>query len=213
MKYGEVIQFSSSGVTYPEVSNHPDIFFCNVDEFLIYAPNTPLHIIDLLSDKGLSLIQGESIIGMKYPYSALFNAVVTDKYFIHNNKISDTSIKKAADKKEWISVNQGYTRCSLLPLSNDHFITSDNGIYKKLLTEKINVLFVDPNGIILPGTEHGFFGGTSGVIDDKIFITGSLYYYPEGNKVQEYVSEAGYKIIELYDGPLYDGGSILVFNI
>lgn len=210
--YGEVIEFSTQDLTYTEVSNHPDIFFCKLGDIIVYAPNTPLFFIEELSKRNVRLIRGESPVGLHYPESAIYNAVVTDRYFIHNYKISDAILTNTACDKELLNVKQGYTRCSLLPLRNDSFITSDIGICNKLLTERKEVLLVDPQSILLPGRNYGFFGGTSGVHQNKVFITGKLSYFPEGAEVQDYLQRADYEIIELYDGPLYDCGSILIIN-
>ncbi|MCF8386230.1 MAG: hypothetical protein K9G47_00005, partial [Bacteroidales bacterium] len=63
--------------------------------------------------------------------------------------------------------------------------------------------------IILPGQKHGFLGGCCGVWKDSLFIIGNLDHFSEGEKIRKFVSEAGFRIIELYDGPLFDGGNVL----
>lgn len=209
-RYGEVLEFSTSHLTYPSVSNHPDIFFCKVDSTLYYSPNTPDVFIQSLISKGLTIALGNIPIGQKYPHSALYNAVVTNNYFIHNMKITDANLKQAAGDRKLIDVKQGYSRCSLLPLKNDCFITSDEGINKKLLSEGLEVLLVKPNSILLPGEEYGLFGGTSGISGNRIFIIGNLKHFPDGSKVKSCLENLNYEIIELYNGPLYDGGSILI---
>ena len=113
---------------------------------------------------------------------------------------------------EKIDINQGYSRCSLLPLKNNHFITSDRAIYKTLRKKGIGVLYSDPSGIILPGFKHGFVGGAFGVFENKVFVIGSLKFYADGDKVSKYLIILGYRIIELYSGPLFDGGSIFIIN-
>jgi hypothetical protein len=212
MQYGEVFEFSSNNLTYPQISNHPDIFFCMVDETLIYSPNTPNEFVQLLISKGVRISSGSQPVGSNYPYSAPYNAVITENYIIHNKKITDTNLKQATIERKFINVKQGYCRCSLLPLKNDCFITSDEGIYKKLVAEGLDILLVNPAGIILPGEDYGLFGGTSGISDNRIFISGNLEYFPEGKKVRRYLENLNYEIIELYKGPLYDGGSVLIIE-
>ena len=212
IRYGDVLEFSSNNLTYPQISNHPDIFFCMVDETLMYSPNTPNEFVQLLISKGVKVSKGSQPVGPEYPYSAAYNAVITEKYFIHNQKITDANLKQATTERKFINVKQGYCRCSLLPLKNDCFITSDEGIYKKLVAEGLDILFVNPGGIILPGENYGLFGGTSGLSGNRIFIIGNLEYFPEGKKVRSYLENLNYEIIELYNGPLYDGGSILIIE-
>jgi len=114
--------------------------------------------------------------------------------------------------KTAIHVNQAYTRCNLLPLKNNNFITSDKGIYSALTAYNLNVLYVNPKSILLPGFKNGFFGGACGTYKDQFFVIGSLASFMESEKVRILLHDLGYQIVELYDGQLYDGGS-LVFSI
>ena len=91
-------------------------------------------------------------------------------------------------------------------LPGEKFITSDVGIFKQLKKNNLDVLFVEPKGIILKGFKNGFFGGCCGVENNRVFIAGSLSYFPEGGKINKFLD--GFEIIELYDGPLLDVGSI-----
>ncbi len=115
-----------------------------------------------------------------------------------------------------VHVDQGYCRCNLLPLKDDHFITSDAGIFKVLKAGLHppaggwSPLLVSPEGILLEGFPHGFFGGCCGVWEDKVFVNGSLSFYKDGDKVRDYLGKLDYEIIELYDGPLMDCGSIFL---
>jgi hypothetical protein len=117
-----------------------------------------------------------------------------------------------------VHVDQGYCRCNLLPLKDDHFITSDIGIFKVLQGLRPEptglhpyVLYVSPNDILLEGFPHGFFGGCCGVWENKVFINGSLDHFSNGEAVRKYLDKLEYEIIELIYGHLEDIGSIL-FN-
>ena len=206
-KLGEVIYLYTSGITYDAISCHPDIFFCQLSTNLILAPNTPDDIIRKLTEKTFSFAIGDSMVGERYPQTSFYNAVVTNKFIIHNHNFTDIKIKELTADKEFIHVNQAYTRCNLIALNNNRFITSDRGIEKILVKTGFEVLFVDPAGILLPGFKHGFIGGACGVSDYKIVFAGGLDYFPEGKKIHSFLSD--YEIIELYDGPLFDGGSLI----
>lgn len=204
-----MLPFETKGITYPAISGHPDVFFCLTDKNLIIAPNTPEDFKKELTDSNVSYLEGQGNIGNNYPETATYNAVVTEKFLIHNLKITDNSIIETCIDKTAIHVNQAYTRCNLLPLKNDSFITSDKGIYETLLTKKLNVLYVNPHGILLPGFSNGFFGGACGVYQHQIFTIGSLRNFTDGEKVTKFIEDLGYQIIELYNGPMYDGGSLI----
>ena len=95
-----------------------------------------------------------------------YNAVCTGKYFIHNLQYTDPDLLAAAEAKAAaehtsltkIHVKQGYTRCSLLPVDDQSFITSDTGIAKTLADYDTDVLLIRPGHILLPGFDYGFIG-------------------------------------------------------
>jgi len=146
---------------------------------------------------------------LKYPEAAHYNAVITEKYLIHRTDITEKKILNYCKDLSKIQVKQGFTRCSLLALTENNFITSDVGIYKTLNSLSFKTLLVSTDNIILPGHNYGFFGGTCGIHDDNIFFIGSLANYKDGNNVKEFIKSLGYSIVELYKGDLFDGGSIL----
>ncbi len=206
--YGEIIPFSTDGITYEAISGHPDIFFCQVNDQLIVAPNLPDQYKDHLTKNSISFIEGELPVENKYPGTSRYNIVATEKYLIHNFRYTDSVVTNTGDDLDLIHSGQGYTRCNLLPLKNDHFITSDQGIHRVLNGYKLDNFYVEPNEILLPGMKHGFFGGACGIFKDNVFIIGSLSNIKNGNALKKYINKLNYQIVELYDGPLYDGGSI-----
>ncbi len=211
-KLGTYIPILTSGITYDAISGHPDIFFCLGDRQLFVAPNIPKDYLMILKKYNVSFSMGSLPVGEKYPETARYNAVVTTDLLIHNEAVSDENLKQFFAAKKSIHVNQAYTRCNLIPLRNGKFITSDEGIFKALKSIDIDTEYFSPEGILLPGFDHGFLGGTLGIglFDEKIFLLGELKSYPEGERLGATLKEAGYEIIELYPGPLFDGGSLLM---
>jgi hypothetical protein len=212
--FGELIGLKTDGITYPAISGHPDIFFCQSPGKLIIAPNLPKHYINQIKNHKIGYKIGELPVGREYPASASYNAVATSNYLIHNFRHTDFMITRTLEELHPVHVDQGYCRCNLLPLKNDHFITSDRGIFKVLTglhPEGLhpNVLFVSPEEILLEGFPNGFFGGCCGVLGEKVFVNGTLAHYPDGSKVRDYLSSLGYEIVELDEGPLTDVGSII----
>ena len=225
--YGDLMELTTEGITYPAISGHPDIFFCHGPGCLIVAPNLPKHYIDSLRSHGIGFISGELLVGKEYPASAHYNAVATDIMLIHNFRTTDFMITRTLEDLHLIHVDQGYTRCNLLPLKDNHFITSDEGILKVLLGRNLpgknsegchptgnlqqgcHPYLVSPHSILLEGFPNGFFGGCCGVWNNIVFINGSLKHFQDGNKVRDILEILDYQIVELYDGPLVDVGSIL----
>lgn len=210
-QFGSLIEFSTQSITYKAISGHPDIFICQLPNKIILAPNLPFEYLEIFENAKINFVKGQQNVGMKYPQSAVYNSVVSENYFIFKKGIPDKEIIQNLSSQKSILVKQGYCRCNLLSLKNDSFITSDKNIYKNLSQEKLNVLYVDPKQIILPGFKHGFFGGTAGIIGNDVLISGSLKYFSDKEKIKNFLTNLNYYIIELYDGPLFDGGSILCF--
>ncbi len=211
-KYGELLELQTSGITYEAISGHPDIFFHQTADKIIVAPNLPENYLHELNRAGVEIIMGEQGVGKKYPASSSYNAVSTPGYLIHNFSNTDAVIKRLGENADLIHVEQGYTRCNLLAIDDDHFITSDEKIKKVLDRFGKESIYINPEGILLEGFRNGFFGGCCGIYERKVFIIGSLKNYPENNTVKKYLASLNLEVIELYDGPLFDGGSILFLD-
>lgn len=208
-KFGVVVEFETRGITYEAISGHPDIFICQTAEKLVVAPNLPEEFLAVLQNNQVEFTFGKNRVGEKYPETAFYNAVVTEKYLVHRPGITDPKILELNIDKRVIPVKQAYTRCNLLFLKEKTAITSDKSIEKQLNDLGLNVLYVDPKPIQLPGFKHGFFGGACGMLENQIIILGNLSFHHQGNQIRKFVNDAGINIAELYDGPLYDGGAIL----
>ncbi|MDR4987869.1 MAG: hypothetical protein RG741_03390 [Bacteroidales bacterium] len=207
--FGEVAGLATSGITYEAVSGHPDLFLCPKPAGLVAAPNLPADIRKKLVSSGAKIVQGSKETGKQYPETALYNALATPDYLIHNTKVTDTSVVQACKGLKPLHVNQAYTRCNLIRLGNV-FITSDAGIKKSLLNYGLECHFLSPADVRLEGFPHGFLGGACGIWNNQLLLCGSLRYYSGGDKLSRLVARAGFELVELYDGPLIDGGGILV---
>lgn len=207
--YFNIIEFYTDNIVYPSISGHPDIFIFQKNELLILAPDIPEIFINKFKQENISFIIGNKRLGSLYPYTVYYNAVCSDKYLIHTLKYTDKKIISNCSDKKFLQVKQGYTRCNLIHLKNNAFITSDMGIMKELIREKASVLYIDPSNILLSGQEHGFFGGTCGLLNNMLYMMGSLKYIKNSSEVIRFLTNHDIEIVELYEGPLFDGGGII----
>ena len=207
-KYGDCISFITSGITSEAIAGHPDIFFFPCENKLIVAPNVPAHYLEKLDKLHIHFQIGESPVGSDSENAASYNAVMTSRFLIHHQNRTDKIILQQAENRQFIHVNQAFTRCSLLSLPDESFITSDGGIAKVLQSYSLPILQVNPTDILLPPYKNGFIGGCMGVYEDTVFVIGDLNHYSGGKNLRCYFEEKKYKIVELYDGPLWDGGSL-----
>lgn len=206
---GKLMELETENITYEAISGHPDIFFHQTPYELFVSPNLPSKYFEILEEEDISFVTGEQGVGEKYPASAAYNAVSTQSLLIHNFRNTDAAITRRLDDADLIHVDQGYTRCNLLAFDDMHFITSDEGIDRMLKRFDKESLLVSNESIVLEGFDHGFFGGCCGIYHNKLFVLGSLEKHPQKQDIEDFVARQGHYIIELYDGPLFDGGSII----
>ena len=240
-KLGDVLFLNPTEITYKSISAHPDIFFFQTKDGLIYAPNAPKRIIKELKKRKIKLTEGKKEIGRKYPDTVSYNAVGIGDTLIHNLKHTDSTILSLYENH--IHVNQGYTRCNLVALKESVFITSDEAISRQLsavsddncqgclslskaqigastssATEKpkahssqLTALYIDPKQIKLEGHDHGFFPGCCGVWKNNLIVCGSTKHLKEKAELDKFLKDNDFNLIELYDGELVDVGSVF-FN-
>jgi hypothetical protein len=205
--FGELLPFSTKGLTYSSLAGHPDIFFSQTPSGLVFSPNVPKRFLNLLQLARVPLKRGERPVGSQYPESAGYNAFINDTYLIHQLSYTDPAVLRHCLNLTPIAVNQGYTRCNLIE-AGGLYITSDRGIQKKLEQLGEASFFVDPGQVRLPGQAYGFFGGCAGYTEGKLYMTGSCRHFKEGPGLKQMLAEREVELIELYEGPLWDGGGI-----
>jgi len=211
-KYGDIFLFETQNITYKAIQNHPDIFLLLHNKTIVSAPNAPETLINELISKGYNVIPGHTPVGSSYPQTAIYNAVLTEQYLIHNLKFTETAIKAINPNVRQLDVSQGYCRCNLLALPNNTFITSDKGILNVLHNEGLKTLYINPENITLDGFSNGFFGGCCGISNKYLFMNGSLNYFNEKSDIEQFANNAKLEIIELSNRKSEDIGSILVLQ-
>jgi hypothetical protein len=207
--YGALLELETEGIVYPAISGHPDIFFCKTLQTLIISPSLPEKYVQRLKEQHLQLVTGIQATGIRHPGSVHYNAAVSDRYLVHRLEYTDPVILQNCHTLKKIPVKQAYTRCNLVLLKENRYITSDPGIHKNLKHSGLEGMVVSPAGILLPGFKNGFIGGAIGVLNDEVLVIGKLEYFAEGKSVRNFLERMNYQIVELYDGPLFDGGGIL----
>lgn len=182
-----------------EISLHPDIYMCQMG----------------LWEESRLFFGKKERLSSSYPKDAVYNALCTGKYFIHNLKHTDPRLLEAARFMglETVNVKQGYSRCSCLPVDDSSFITSDRGMAKSLLSHGAKVLLISPGHVLLPGFPWGFIGGCGGnlIIDGKrcLVFNGDLSAHPDFASVRDFAKVRSIDIL-FFDGfPLTDIGSLL----
>ena len=115
-------------------------------------------------------------------------------------------------KAKHVLVNQGYAKCSIVPVNKKSIVTSDKGISDAWENSGGKALLIRPGHVKLPGYKSGFIGGAAGVTKERVFFVGRLAFHPDAQAMRDFINKAGKNIIELYDGPLYDVGGVNLFE-
>ena len=209
----DVIKIPKDNNLYEAINGHTDIQLNILNKnTIIINKNINLSFKELLKTKNINFIESNSTLSSKYPSNISLNAYITDNYLVHNLKFTDKKILEYCKNKKTINVNQGYTKCSILPLREKVIITNDTGIYNTLKNEGFDILLLPFGDIELSGFNYGFIGGVGGMIsNDSMAFFGSLDNYTFGNEVKKFLYKYDIKPIYLSNTKLIDRGSLLVF--
>lgn len=187
-------------------NDHPDLSILKIDEDIYIESSVYNYYVDNLSGFNLKKVD---ISNFKNGEMVL-NIAKNRKNFFHNEKFTTKEIfEKLKLNREYLKINQGYANCSMICFEN-HIITSDEGIYKTLKAQNINVELVTTEGIFLNGYKKGFIGGTCGFIfDDILLFYGDVTKYRDYDIIKRIADEENVKILYPKDETFVDLGGII----
>lgn len=210
--YGiEVLSSCKCENVLPPLSHHTDLQIAKIEENLfVCAPQLYEYYNTFLTEFNKELIKGNTYLSCNYPGDIAYNIIVTDQYAIHNFDYTDYIIKQKIKFKKKINVRQGYTGCTLCLISENAAITSDSGIYKSLVSNGFDVLFVNDEKILLPGFEHGFFGGSSFMLSPSVLaVNGNIESHNDCKAITHFCSNYGVDVLSLSNECIMDIGSVI----
>lgn len=210
-KYGELIEIECQDCVYDEISAHPDIFFCKINGQIFQAPNLKLK-------KQLKTQKGSSSVGKQYPDDVKYNICQIGKKIIHNFKYTDHLVNEYINSVELekINIKQGYAKCSIAVTSENSCITSDEGIYKTLQKENIDVLLLRDEIIHLQDKNKnitnmsGFIGGSSCIIDNKFILFGDSDKLNSKSKLVDFLNKQKLELIDFKNLEIIDYGGVIL---
>ena len=195
------------------VDGHPDMVMHPIDEKnFVVAPNVYDYYFNVLTNLGIKVIKGGKTLCRNYPEDIAYNVARIGRYAVHNIQHTDQVLKYYLEEAniEFIHVNQGYTKCSISSVGNNKAVTSDLMIHEKLKSYNIDCMFINPKIVYLKGYNHGFIGGCTGLINEKIFLsTGKIDDENIFNSFKEFILSSGYLYEEASSQQIIDLGSII----
>ncbi len=195
------------------VDGHPDMVLHPVDyKNFIAAPNVYDYYFEVLSDIGIKVIKGGKTLCRNYPEDIAYNVARIGRYAVHNTHHTDQVLKYYLEEAdiEFIHVNQGYSKCSISSIGESKAITSDISIHDKLKSYNIDCMYISPEIVHLKGYNHGFIGGSTGLINENIFLsTGKIRDDYILNCLKDFIQSSGYIYEEASSQQIIDLGSII----
>ncbi len=199
---------------YSPVNTHPDMQIHFIDPLTaVAAPSAYGHYKQSLP-KYINLIQGDIDPDCTYPKDCAYNVSKMGKKIIGNLRYTDTKIKEIYSSLgyEFINVNQGYTKCNLCIVDDNSAITEDEGLYRVLSSNGMDILKIPAGSVSLRGFKNGFIGGASGFIsNNKLAFFGKPRNEIVLKSINSFVKPKSVDIIYLSTTDLTDFGSILYF--
>lgn len=198
----------------PPVASHPDMLILPLgDRIYVHheyycEASAPLHLIAEKSERKLCTV--DTNVAPKYPRDIGLNLFCLDKYLFGRVDCAPQPVLDYAHALGYQSVfvKQGYAKCSTAVLDDRALITADPSISHAAKALGIDVLSVSPGGVSLPGYECGFLGGACGVWNRQVFFCGDIMTHPNGLAIIDFCHANGFGTVSLYNGPLWDVGSI-----
>jgi len=201
----------------PPVASHPDMLLFPIGDTLVvhrqYYGVAQREIDTILSLTGMTLCLTDAPRGPVYPMDVGLNGLIVGAYLLGRLDTLAPEILSVARSNHItpISVKQGYTGCSALVVGTA-ICSADPSIHKAALSLSLPFISVPDQCILLPGYDHGFFGGCGGCVGDTVFLCGT----PDPVQYQTFLHYTIHQSIQLhclYDGPLWDCGGIRLFHL
>lgn len=196
---------------YDEISSHVDIFFSKIGENLIYSKDVKIEDLDLTK-----CIEGYKKASGSYPDDTPYNVCILGKTCVCNLKNVDKKVMEVLNSCNYsvIEVKQGYTRCSIAKTSENSCITTDRGIYNKLIKQNIDCLYIEENNIKLLkdgkiSNMKGFIGGCTALLGNKFIIFGDIDKLESKEKIKEHINKYNLELIDFKGLEVLDLGGIM----
>lgn len=168
-----------------------------------------------IRDKVFTLKDCVKKVGKNYPENVLLNCLYfKDKLYGKLSAVEPTVLSFCKEQNiEPVNVNQGYSRCSTLVISDNAVITADKSIEKAMKNNGAEVLLVSSGDILLEGFDYGFIGGAGFCDNNIVYFFGNVKKHPDYNKIKAFC-EKHYSSIEILceEKPLTDIGGAVVLD-
>lgn len=196
------------------VSAHPDmLIFVTENEIITnkrYAEENPNLFQELSNLSTYKIVFDETELAPAYPADVRFNCFCAGGRLFGLIPALSEKITEWAGKHSvpMINIRQGYAKCSVCVISHNAVITEDPLIEKAMIESGVDVLRVSSGHVALDGYNCGFIGGASGADGENVYFCGDISNHPDYYKIEKFCRQHNKNCISLWDGRLYDIGTI-----
>ena len=189
------------------IASHADMLLFPIGDALVvhkrYYDIAQVQIDTILCRSGRKLILTNCLCSNIYPLDVALNAFLCDRFLFGRLDVLAPEILSLAKEAEItpVHIRQGYAGCSGIAVGST-VITADPSLTKAARTCGLSVFSVPDKDILLPGYDHGFFGGCGGVGENTVFLCGTPSF-----RIPDFLSA-----VYLSADPLYDCGGIRFFH-
>lgn len=193
------------------VCSHADLQMVCVGDSLLIHPQLAHRMPSLAKAKGVIVDEVREDEPM---HEARLCGLVGGGCLFGNKRILSPRLLSLCEEKGLrpVHTNQGYAACSTLFLDDRHAVTADEGIYRTMRAEGVEVLKISKGGVALSPYPYGFLGGASGVFDGCVYFIGSLASHPDAEQILCFIESCGMRACSLSVGALFDGGGIVFWE-
>ena len=193
------------------ISDHADISYFFDTQDTLFVAESVKETCGIFSNVCGDLVVVQDKQSENYPYDVQLNCVAVGKYFICNvNTVSAQILKHMKNLGfKIINVKQGYTKCSVLPVTDNAIITDDPSVCDACIMHNIDTLLVSKGNVNLQGFPYGFIGGVGGKISDNLILfNGDIRKHFDYKKIEMFLAKYNVDWV-CAEGVLIDIGSIL----
>lgn len=207
-----VIQPPDNASVSPPIRHHADISFLYDGDATVFMAKEMAPIESVLKKLGLCVYTLPHALGENYPMDCALNCVPLGKYLICNiDTVSPLVLQYFQNKgRTVISVRQGYTKCSVIPVRDRAVITDDASIASACAAVGLDTLMVSKGSVALNGFDYGLIGGAAGVINkNTVAFNGDITTHSDAAEILKFLHKYNMEALSLSPDQLTDIGSIL----
>lgn len=196
------------------IAEHTDISVFHLGQNKILLDYTQEELKPKLEAIGMEVILcGEKTESVRiYPRDCSLNCTMLGDALFAKKISIERKIPEFCDKTDikLINVNQGYTKCSMLVIDENSFITDDESIYSKGLSNGFDCIKISKGSVKLGGFDYGFIGGCGGPIDKKhLLFFGDITRHSDFDLIKSFLTYKNCTFDYLNDYPLCDIGGFV----